>query len=153
MSTQRSLFSIAVPALCLGLASAAAQADQLSDIQQRKELRCGTFADVPPFAAPNPKTREMVGFDVDLCQAIAKRLGVAAKIGKVRVEMGETECKVPAATEYIQKIRKMNRLGKKRKSARCCRSWLAAGCWSWTTPTGFSTTRPGHLQAAAATDT
>ena len=46
---------------------------------QRKELRCGTFADVPPFAAPDPKTREMVGFDVDLCGAIAKSLGVDAE--------------------------------------------------------------------------
>ena len=53
-----------------------AHADQLQDIMQRKELRCGTFADVPPFAAPDPKTREMVGFDVDLCGAIAKHLGV-----------------------------------------------------------------------------
>jgi polar amino acid transport system substrate-binding protein len=94
MSTQRSLFSIAVPALCLGLASAAAQADQLSDIQQRKELRCGTFADVPPFAAPDPKTREMVGFDVDLCQAIAKRLGVAAKITPLSVEARVPEVKM-----------------------------------------------------------
>ena len=38
-----------------------------------RSSRCGTFADVPPFAAPDPKTREMVGFDVDLCNAIAKR--------------------------------------------------------------------------------
>ena len=63
--------------LSIGLATAiagltgiapAASADQLSDITQRKELRCGTFADVPPFAAPDAKTREMVGFDVDLCK-------------------------------------------------------------------------------------
>ena len=73
-----------------GLAMAAiavpARADQLQDILQRKELRCGTFADVPPFAAPDPKTREMVGFDVDLCKAVAQRLGVAAKITPVSVE-------------------------------------------------------------------
>ena len=47
----------------------------VADITARKELRCGTFADVPPFAAPDPKTREMVGYDVDLCNALAKGLG------------------------------------------------------------------------------
>ena len=64
----------------------AAQADQLDDIMGAKVLRCGTFADVPPFAAPDPKTREMVGFDVDLCNAIAKRWGVTAKITPLSVE-------------------------------------------------------------------
>lgn len=43
----------------------------------------------------------------------------AKKIGKVEVDMGETSCKVPLATEYIVKVEKMGRVGKKRKSARC----------------------------------
>lgn len=78
-----------------GLAGAgAARADQLQDIMQRKELRCGTFADVPPFAAPDPKTREMIGFDVDLCGAIAKRLGVTAKITPLSVEARVPEVKL-----------------------------------------------------------
>lgn len=78
-----------------GLAGAgAARADQLQDIMQRKELRCGTFADVPPFAAPDPKTREMTGFDVDLCGAIAKRLGVTAKITPLSVEARVPEVKL-----------------------------------------------------------
>jgi polar amino acid transport system substrate-binding protein len=76
-----------------GIASAAG-ADQLSDIMQRKELRCGTFADVPPFAAPDPKTREMVGFDVDLCKAIAKRWGVTASITPLSVEARVPEVKL-----------------------------------------------------------
>lgn len=72
----------------------AASADQLADIMARKELRCGTFADVPPFAAPDPKTREMVGHDVDLCTAIAKRLGVAAKVTPLSVEARVPEVKL-----------------------------------------------------------
>jgi polar amino acid transport system substrate-binding protein len=72
----------------------AARADQLSDISQRKELRCGTFADVPPFAAPDPKTREMVGFDVDLCKAIAKRWGVTANVTPLSVEARVPEVKL-----------------------------------------------------------
>ena len=60
----------------------------------RKELRCGTFADVPPFAAPDPKTREMVGFDVDLCNAIAKDWGVEAKVTPLSVEARVPEVKL-----------------------------------------------------------
>ncbi len=80
-------YAVQVLALAAGLGAALpAHADQLEDIMASKELKCGTFADVPPFAAPDPKTREMVGFDVDLCQAIAKRWGVAAKITPLSVE-------------------------------------------------------------------
>ncbi len=43
----------------------------------------------------------------------------AKKIGKVAVDLGDTSCKVPVATEYIDKIRAMGRIGKKRASARC----------------------------------
>jgi polar amino acid transport system substrate-binding protein len=85
---------IALAALALCAASAPALADQWQDIQQRKELRCATFADVPPFAAPDPKTREMVGFDVDLCNALAKHFGVKASIVPVSVEARVPEVKM-----------------------------------------------------------
>jgi polar amino acid transport system substrate-binding protein len=85
---------IALAALALCAASAPALADQWQDIQQRKELRCATFADVPPFAAPDPKSREMVGFDVDLCNALAKHFGVKASIVPVSVEARVPEVKM-----------------------------------------------------------
>ncbi|HAS41930.1 MAG TPA: DNA alkylation repair protein, partial [Microscillaceae bacterium] len=44
---------------------------------------------------------------------------IAAKIGKVKVNMGGTACKVPLATEYITKVIDKGRVGKKRKTARC----------------------------------
>lgn len=44
---------------------------------------------------------------------------IATKIGKVSVEMGGTSCKVPLASTYIQKIIDKDRIGKKRKQARC----------------------------------
>jgi polar amino acid transport system substrate-binding protein len=94
MDSTAPLLTAALVAASLAGASAAARADQLQDIMQRKELRCGTFADVPPFAAPDPKTREMVGFDVDLCGAIAKRLGVTAKITPLSVEARVPEVKL-----------------------------------------------------------
>ncbi len=43
----------------------------------------------------------------------------AKKIGKVSVNVGDTACKVPLASEYISKVGKMGRTGKKRKMARC----------------------------------
>lgn len=71
-----------------------AKADQLADIMAAKTLRCATFADVTPFAAPDPKTREMVGFDVDLCNAIAKEMGVKAEVKPVSVEARVPEVKL-----------------------------------------------------------
>ncbi|MFC4799966.1 DNA alkylation repair protein [Neobacillus sp. GCM10023253] len=47
----------------------------------------------------------------------AKR--VAEKIGKVHVDVGRTACKVPLATDYIQKIENLNRIGVKRKTCIC----------------------------------
>ncbi len=89
---QSSRFALTAIALCA--AAAPALADQWQDVQQRKELRCATFADVPPFAAPDPKTREMVGFDVDLCNALAKQLGLKAAVTPVSVEARVPEVKM-----------------------------------------------------------
>ncbi|MDM0070135.1 ABC transporter substrate-binding protein [Variovorax sp. J31P207] len=80
--------------VCLSALSMLAHADQWADIAARKELRCGTFADVPPFAAPDPKTREMVGHDVDLCNALAKELGLTAKVTPLSVEARVPEVKL-----------------------------------------------------------
>lgn len=71
-----------------------ARADQLDDIIANQTLRCATFADVPPFASPDTQTREMVGFDVDLCSAIARELGVKAQIKPVSVEARVPEVKL-----------------------------------------------------------
>ena len=43
----------------------------------------------------------------------------AKKLGKVEVNMGDTACKVPLASEYIAKMEKANRIGKKRKTIKC----------------------------------
>lgn len=81
--------------LALGpLAVAVAQADQLSDIMAKKSLSCGVYADVPPFSAPDPKTRELVGMDVDLCKALAKTMGVALELKPLSVEARIPEVKM-----------------------------------------------------------
>jgi 3-methyladenine DNA glycosylase AlkD len=43
----------------------------------------------------------------------------AKTIGVVEVEMGGTACKIPYALDYIEKIEKMGRIGRKKKMARC----------------------------------
>lgn len=44
---------------------------------------------------------------------------VAETIGKVHVDVGNTACKVPLATQYIEKIESKNRIGLKRKTCIC----------------------------------
>ena len=44
---------------------------------------------------------------------------IAEQIGKIKVDMGGTACKVPDAPDYIQKVKDKDRIGKKRKMARC----------------------------------
>ena len=44
---------------------------------------------------------------------------VAEKIGKVQVDMKGTACKVPSAVDYLNKIKNMNRIGHKKKTAFC----------------------------------
>lgn len=46
-------------------------------------------------------------------------VAVAKRIGKVAVDVGDTSCKVPLASEYIEMMREKGRIGKKRASARC----------------------------------
>jgi len=43
----------------------------------------------------------------------------AKTIGAVSVDMGDTACKVPRALDYIEKIERMGRVGKKRKTMKC----------------------------------
>ena len=45
---------------------------------------------------------------------------LAAKtIGTVKVDLGDTACRVPKATEYVEKIEAAGRTGKKRTTMRC----------------------------------
>lgn len=72
--------------------------------------------------APNRVKYTMNGFVIAVggyVKPLAKAaMATARKLGKVNVDMGGTSCKVPLATEYIEKIHKSGRTGK-RKSIRC----------------------------------
>ena len=58
-----------------------------------------------------------VGTYIQELSAEASKTG--EKIGKVSVDMNGTACKVPLAKDYIKKVADKNRVGKKRKTARC----------------------------------
>jgi 3-methyladenine DNA glycosylase AlkD len=66
---------------------------------------------------------QMNGFVIDVGGYVLaltdKAKEVADKIGVVKVEMGGTACKVPAAREYIEKAHATGKAGKKRKTVKC----------------------------------
>lgn len=51
-------------------------ADQLDDIKKKGELVVGVLGTDEPNSFVDPKTREIVGYEVDIGSAIAKKLGV-----------------------------------------------------------------------------
>ena len=58
-----------------------------------------------------------VGVHVKELSDLARQTGDA--IGKVKVDVGDTACKIPFSPEYIDKAASKNAIGKKKKSARC----------------------------------
>jgi len=62
------------------------RADALSHVLATKRLRCGVYADVPPFSAPDPVSRKLVGMDVDLCAAVAAQLGVRLQLAPLSID-------------------------------------------------------------------
>jgi len=56
--------------------AATARADQLDDIKKKGELVIGVLGTDEPNSFVDPKTREIVGYEVDIASAIAKKIGV-----------------------------------------------------------------------------
>lgn len=62
-----------------------AQADQLADIKAKGTLTCGTLGTSEPFSFPDTQTREITGYDVDFCKAVAKSLNVKLELKPIAV--------------------------------------------------------------------
>lgn len=60
--------------------SATAQADKLDDIQQAGVVKIAVFDSNPPFGFVDPQSIKLVGYDVDIAQAIGKALGVKVEL-------------------------------------------------------------------------
>lgn len=72
---------------------------------------------------PDRVRYKMNGFVIALGSYVSEltdeAIAAGEEIGKVIVDMGRTDCKVPFAPDYIRKVVDKGRVGKKRKSARC----------------------------------
>src|SRR3546814_12958277 len=75
--------------LALG-ASCTASANALDDVKSRNTLVCGTLGTSEPFSFQDPKTRQVVGYEIDLCKEIADHLGV-----KLEVKMISVAARIP----------------------------------------------------------
>ena len=63
----------------------AAHADQLADIKKKGELVVGVLGTDEPNSFVDPKTREIVGYEVDIAKAIAARIGVKPVFKQIAV--------------------------------------------------------------------
>lgn len=73
----------------IGLAATlapAAQAATPEEIKARGKFICGTMGTAEPFSFQDPKTRAIVGYEVDICKEIADSLGVPLEIKLIAVE-------------------------------------------------------------------
>lgn len=82
------LFKMArfVAALCALSLSGIAHADRLADIKARGSLICATLAANEPLGFPDPVSRQIVGFDVDMCEALSKQLSLKLEHRGISVE-------------------------------------------------------------------
>ncbi|MBW8758607.1 MAG: ABC transporter substrate-binding protein [Burkholderiales bacterium] len=62
-----------------------ARADQLADIKKKGEIVVGVLGTDEPNSFVDPKTREIVGYEVDLANAIARKIGVKATFKQIAV--------------------------------------------------------------------
>ncbi|MCB0760223.1 MAG: DNA alkylation repair protein [Flavobacteriales bacterium] len=100
---------------------AGVHADETLDIEGYRALLDRVEKEI--HQAPNRVKYTMNGFVISVASyvseltAYAKR--TANQIGPVEVFMGDTACKTPLASEYIEKVSARGSIGKKRKTARC----------------------------------
>jgi 3-methyladenine DNA glycosylase AlkD len=89
--------------------------NDLEDLLQRVEQQI--------HQAKNRETYAMNGFIINVGLYVpelsAKAIAIANAIGAVTVNVGNTACKVPFATDYITKVQASGRTIKKKKVARC----------------------------------
>lgn len=75
MINRRSLILCAV-ALGSSLTMGMAHADQLADIKKKGQIVFGVLGTDEPNSFIEPKTRQLVGYEIDVATAVAKKIGV-----------------------------------------------------------------------------
>jgi len=113
--------SIASTGWCTYAGVVATRPDEDLDLSEIKQLLDHVVSHIDN--APDRVRYTMNGFVISVgayVKPLLKHAKAAAKtLGVVAVDMGDTACKVPLATEYIEKIETMDRIGKKRKTIKC----------------------------------
>ncbi len=104
---RRVLFLLLFLCVLVGLLIFAPQvfADTLDDVKAKGTLAVGTDATYPPFEFTDDKTREIIGFDIDLIGALSERLGVRPEFTVVPFDAiisglnsGKYDCLISAMT-------------------------------------------------------
>ena len=80
----RPFFAAALATAAL-FSALSAHADQLADIRKRGELVVGVLGTDEPATFVDPKTRQIVGYEVDLVNAIAQKIGVKPTLKQIAV--------------------------------------------------------------------
>ncbi|BCS52742.1 ABC transporter substrate-binding protein [Geobacter sp. SVR] len=80
----KKLATIVMTALLAGvMAKAALAGDTLADVKKKGVLVAGVKDSLPPFGYIDEKSRQIVGYDIDFINAIAKKLGVKVELKPV----------------------------------------------------------------------
>ena len=69
--------------LCMVFTAVGASAGKLDDIKARGKFICGVKDSVVPFGFVDADSKQLVGFDVDICKAIAEKMGVGLELKTV----------------------------------------------------------------------
>lgn len=113
--------SVATTGWCTLSGLVAVTPDEELDLDELRGLLDRVVRDIDD--APNRVRYTMNGFVIAVGSFVKPLLkeakAAAKKLGAVNVEMGGTACKVPLATDYIAKVEKAGRIGKKRKTIKC----------------------------------
>ena len=113
--------SVASAGWCTWSGIVALTPDAALDLKHLEALLAEIIRDVP--AAQNRVRYTMNGFVIALGTYVAPLLPkakiAAYKIGPLSIDVGDTSCQVPLATDYLAKNESSHRIGKKRKTIRC----------------------------------
>lgn len=102
-------------------AIAATVPDEKLPVAQYGELLARVAKEID--RAPDGAKYSMNGFVISVGTYVAplaaRAMATAKKIGKVEIDCGDTDCKVPVAADYIVKCRRGAPVAPKRKTVRC----------------------------------
>lgn len=77
--------SVGIAAAVLAVTVGVANADQLDDIRKKGQIVVGVLGTDEPNSFIDSKTRELVGYDVDLAKAVAQKIGVTPVFKQITV--------------------------------------------------------------------